>query len=252
MNPTSFLYWWPAVRDLGIPVPQTEVVEIEPASAEQLMEGCIVHNVEHDIDEFQPDCAPLYYRYADALLSAGHIGYPLFAKTDLVSGKHEYLATCYVPSEGELLPHVYRLLEEHAMAMFLELEGEVRAIVLREMLDLDAPFRAFNGLPIARERRYFVSSGEVECTHPYWPEGVLQFWGPTHPEPKNWNVQLSTLNREGAAEIALLTEYAERVGAALPGAWSVDFARARDGTWYLIDMAEAEHSWHPAHRQAVV
>ena len=26
---------------------------------------------------------------------------------------------------------------------------------------------------------------------------------------------------------------------------SVDFAQARDGTWYFIDMADARLSWHP-------
>lgn len=31
------------------------------------------------------------------------------------------------------------------------------------------------------------------------------------------------------------------------GYWSVDFAKGQDGTWYFIDMAEGDQSWHPRH-----
>ena len=33
----------------------------------------------------------------------------------------------------------------------------------------------------------------------------------------------------------------------LEGKWSVDFAKGKNGLWYLIDMALAENSYHMTH-----
>ena len=32
----------------------------------------------------------------------------------------------------------------------------------------------------------------------------------------------------------------------MKGYWSVDYWKAKDGRWILIDMAEGEKSWHPS------
>ena len=46
-------------------------------------------------------------------------------------------------------------------------------------------------------------------------------------------------------EIELLTEHAKQVAEKFKGFWSVDFCKAKDGRWILIDMAIGEDSWHP-------
>jgi hypothetical protein len=55
---------------------------------------------------------------------------------------------------------------------------------------------------------------------------------------------LKELNTESEIEVRILTNIAEMVGSVLPGSWSVDFAKDRDGKWWLIDIALAEQSWH--------
>ena len=249
-NPSSQTYWWPAVSDLRIPVPKTIIVPVY-GDAESLIGGCVVHDVEHDNNDIGPECAPLFYRWAAQLREAGqYLGYPLFARTDLVSGKHQYSSTCHVPDEGLLMNHIRAVLEEHAMALWMEPDSSVRGIVLREMLQLESLFVAFSGLPIAIERRYFVEGSRVVCHHPYWPQDAIQFYGKWE-EREGWREMLRALNEETPDEIALLSEYAERVGRALhEHRWSVDFAKAEDGIWYLIDMALAERSWHPEHEEA--
>jgi hypothetical protein len=64
------------------------------------------------------------------------------------------------------------------------------------------------------------------------------------PSEDDWEALLAEANREGD-EVTLLTDYAEKIGAVLPGWWSVDFMLGADGVWYFIDAAEGEKSWHP-------
>jgi len=54
------------------------------------------------------------------------------------------------------------------------------------------------------------------------------------------------MNNETEDEIKILTEYSKKASEVIEGYWSVDFCRAKKGDWYLIDMAEAEKSWHPS------
>lgn len=44
--------------------------------------------------------------------------------------------------------------------------------------------------------------------------------------------------------LMFLTIQAEIVGRAVPGYWSVDFCRHKNGAWYLTDMAEGDQSYH--------
>ena len=45
--------------------------------------------------------------------------------------------------------------------------------------------------------------------------------------------------------VRALTWESTRVARALSWFWSIDFARTRDGLWWLIDMAAGDQSWHP-------
>lgn len=92
-----------------------------------------------------------------------------------------------------------------------------------------------------KERRYFVSGAEIRCHHPYWPEEAFL----DHTNEGDWREKLADLNHESAEEIERLSGYARLIGAVLPeDSWSVDFAKTKDGKWYLIDMALAHESYH--------
>jgi len=60
-------------------------------------------------------------------------------------------------------------IEDNEMKFWMSEEYPPAAFMVREFLDLDASFKAFGGLPIAREWRIFASPEKVICYHPYWP-----------------------------------------------------------------------------------
>lgn len=224
MNITSMNYWYPKIVELGIPVPKTKIL------------------LEKDIFE--------WYKYLDEkmpvdemnqlLQAANEIGYPLFMRSDLNSGKHQFKDTCYVPDSMTLFKNLYGLLEDNAMK-----DQPMTSIVLREYIEPAWGFKAFKGLPIAPERRYFISHGEVICHHAYWVEDAIEFYGERRP-PNNWKALLKEMNTESTQEIMQLTSYALKVADAFPEQeLSVDFMKARDGRWILIDMASGQQSWHP-------
>jgi len=52
------------------------------------------------------------------------------------------------------------------------------------------------------------------------------------------------MNDQSADEVELLSGYANQVAGIFPEYWSVDFCKAKDGRWILIDMATGDRSWH--------
>ncbi len=211
----SMLIWWPRVKDLGIPVPRTEILD------------CFCKRGSGG-------------KFIADITAAGHrIGYPLFLRTDLASGKHGWDKTCYIPTPDVLIPHMYAVCEENDMAGFIGLNYQ--AIVLREFLPLHTAFKAFYGnMPINREFRLFVKDGEVICIHPYWPHDAIR----GHTKSKGWNQKLTQLQELSSRDEMILRNNAELVSSAIPGYWSVDFAQHKDGLWFLLDMATGAESFH--------
>jgi hypothetical protein len=100
-------------------------------------------------------------------------------------------------------------------------------------------------MPVNPERRYFVENGKVICRHPYWIQEAVEKGTKPEKLPENWREIATAMNIQTQEEIKLLTGYAEQVSKVLDGFWSVDFCKAKDGRWILIDMANGELSWHP-------
>jgi len=225
-NPSSLNFWYPKIKHLDIPMPRTEIIlhRKDPFAWWGFLDNEKL---------FQDDLKILYD-------TARRIGFPLFMRNDLTSGKHNWINTCYVPDESVLQWHLYRIVEDSALHDQL-----MTSIILREYIDLDSKFCAFKGFPVAPERRYFVDHGKVSCHHPYWIEAAIEFRHGSEPV-EGWEDMLIDMNTETDDEIALLTGYAEKIATVLKeGDWSLDFAKSKSGLWYFIDAAEAKKSWHP-------
>lgn len=177
---------------------------------------------------------------AKMLEVAGHFNYPLFLRTDFNSGKHDFRRTCYVKSEKDVISHAVALFEDTIMK-----DIYLSAYVFREFIPLFSPFKAFNELPISKERRYFVDEGKVLCHHHYWVEDAISFTLGKEPRD-NWKLKLQELNTESPEEIEVLSKMATTFAEKVEGSWSVDFAMTAKGDWILIDAAEALMSWHPS------
>ena len=225
MNRNSLMYWFPLIEDLGISVPETVCMTINRDEMLRVLDG--------------REGWPRFFE-GDVNQLAHVVGYPLFLRTDQASGKHGWETTCYVESEDVLLSRIMGVLDHNEANIFMGM-NPYETLVFREFVPLVSLFTAFQGLPIAKERRYFVKDGEVLCHHPYWIEDAVERGGP---KEENWRSLLAAMNKEGA-EIPILTLYSKEVSEVLEGYWSVDFAKAKAGWWFLIDCALGGRSWHP-------
>ena len=224
-DPNCLSYWFPKLLRSGVRVPETHVVTTD-VQLISILDGKI------------PDGhGELIRRLVEV---ADEIGYPCFLRTGQGSGKHEWERTCYLTDRSMIHRHVCALVEWSATVDFMGLPMNVW--VVREMLSLRTAFTAFHGFPVNKERRYFIRDGHVVCHHSYWPEDSIEFYGADKPE--NWRQRLAKLNRELPKEVEELSALAKRVAAHFDGYWSLDFAQTVDGTWYAIDMAEGDRSFH--------
>ncbi len=229
MDPNSMFIWLPVVERLGIPSPRTVLVPFDREAIQPVFYGEEAPRAKEEMEKLA--------------VAAAAFGFPLFLRTDLASGKHGWTRTCYAPDLASFVQHAFGVAEFNEIADLAGLDWT--GFALREFLELESTFTAFDGMPVARERRYFAEGGVVKCRHAYWFEGAIE--GSWRPKPPDWKERLAILNDE-STDPAELAEWASRVTHVLPGAWSVDFACLRDRRhWVLIDMALAHQSWHPEH-----
>ena len=225
-DPNSMYVWLPVVKNLRLPHPRTEMVYCGWRKMSEMIDGKRLSNEQ------------------EILSAAARIGYPLFLRSDLASGKHNWDDTCFVSGPDVLLHHVHAVIEFNLTVGIVGLDCV--GLALREYIELDSSFRAFQGMPVARERRYFAGQGNVRCHHPYWIEDAIANYGTAHKPmlPPDWRQRLVALNEEGA-EVKQLSKWAASVSQQLEGEWSIDFAHTKDKGWLLIDMALGAESWHP-------
>lgn len=217
----SLAYWFPKLEATGVRVPKTEWWTTD-ADFWPWADG----KESESASQFMKDLRQ----------RLGKWGYPAFLRTGHTSAKHSWNKSCYIEDEGRLGRCVFGLVE-FSLMQIMSLPLDTWAI--REMLDLDVRFNAFwGGMPVATERRYFIEAGSVVCSHPYWPAEAFER---THNKPTDWAARLSEMN---AVKAPRLDEPSAKVSESFLGAWSLDWARHSDGSWYAIDMAPAEVSYH--------
>ena len=238
VEPTSMLYWLPIVETLdGIRVPKTVLVPVDPLECFQCLDG--------NVDPF---------RDSEVGTNCELMGYPVFVRTDLFSGKHSWSNTCFVEDRGSLMPNLFRLLDESAMR-----DLEVNAIAIREYIPMATLFYAFYGkMPVNPEIRFFARDGKIECQHWYWiPDAIKKSGAPVFDlagsqiTESEWTHRLDFARQSMGTDekellkIELLNTMATVIAAQFEGYWSIDFCLSKTEGWVLIDMAEGDKSWHP-------
>jgi hypothetical protein len=217
----SLLYWHPKVRNLDIPQPQTEFILLSKKEYYATMDNMpksIIDKVDKVIEE--------------------KFKLPVFIRTDQASGKHSWKDTCYYTGE-KLGLHLFKICEANHCADVIGLP--FRGIVIREFIEMASEYTAFWGeMPVSPERRYFIKDGKILCHHHYWIREAIR-----NPSVENWEELSDEMNKQTEEEIKLLSFYAEQIIKVIDGFWSIDFCKAKNGKWYLIDMATGENSWHP-------
>lgn len=227
-------YWFPRIRDAGLPVPRTEIVHTDVALYD-LLDG-------KTPDGWDRFIASLYDAARGFAFPDVGESKPFFLRTGHTSGKHQWYRTCYV-GPGEYLSlehHVTALVEASALSSFFGLPASTWAV--RELIPTTPICRcdAYEGMPVVREFRFFADAERVAHVQPYWPpEAVLQ----GRPDRSGWLAALAGISRLGLDMRGWLGDLACRAAAAAEGFWSVDLLQAEDGKWWITDMARGEDSY---------
>ena len=220
-------YWYPKIKNLGVPMPRTVLLPYE--KMRETTKAVLYENKD------PPQHWNIYLEEVKA--AAETIGYPVFIRSDETSNKHDWVRSCYVEKPQDLEGHMLNIVEFVEM-MFLS-DLKVRGFVIREFIELDIKFTAFNGFPVAREFRFFVKEGKLQCWHPYWfPAAIVD------PSTEDYISILAEMEKLSEVGLELLTGYAEKIGSVLDEYWSIDFCRLADGTWAMTDMAVGPNSYH--------
>jgi len=226
---SSMLLWYPKLTKLPIPQVKTEIIE----TGHDVLSNCI----RKDCD--LPDT--IWKSLHDAMDKIRN--YPMFMRTDQASAKHSWKDTCFLPSKKDLKQHLYSLLEEHEMQ---NMAGELGydAIVFREFLELESSFTTdfYGDFPVNKELRCFIDNGKLVSIHNYWFEDAVE---QGHPHDLKWREKLKQLNNISKKDLQEIKEQLSEVNKVFKEYWSVDFAKSKEGIWYLIDMARGEVSYHP-------
>lgn len=243
-NPNSALYWYPRIEDtadeLNASVPDTEFVRYDFLESVSLMEGQM------------PETLP----WAEFVEAVEAIGWPAFIRTDQKSVKHAGPGA-YKATDPDDIPTIVAVLTDH----HVKANRHPAALMIREWVDVNAAFRAFDGLPIGRELRIFATPASAQCDHFYWPAEAIEdgrgepttMDGEDVIDSDRWRSLLGKLSDIHRTTLETLCEDAVTAAQSLNSnpdipdgtAWSVDFAEDTDGQWWLIDAALAEDSWHP-------
>lgn len=231
-DPNSALIWFPPIRDAGLRVPKTEFVEFDHESLWPILDGEGIRD-DFPMEKLKEACK--------------RIGYPVFIRTDLSSAKHDGPISFRAESDDDLWRCVCRTFEDNACK---DLASFVRAWMVREWIDIQSSFTAFGGLAIGREWRFFADQDKVICHHFYWPKDAFEGWG----IEDGWQDKLRELSTPLPPEfLDPLESWALKAVRSIGhDAWSIDFALDKGGTFWLIDMARAESSWHPKHEEVTV
>lgn len=229
IDKSSMLYWFPLIKDLDIPQPKTEILELTDDEVRMVQSSMFDENIFPSI---------ISERVAELIRKSFVL--PVFIRTDQASGKHDWKRTCFYDGSLDLAVNLMGVVEFNMMADILGLDWH--AIVVREYIPMKNLFTAFYGeMPVNPEIRFFIRDGKILCWHWYWTEDAMQ-----NVSDKFWREKLESEKKStGVSEIELLSDYAMKVAEVFPeGYWSVDFCKAKDGRWILIDMAEGQKSWH--------
>lgn len=219
-------YWFPILSSIpGVLVPRTEIVTTD-VDLTMLLDGDDPDGYEAFLDDLM-----------SAAIRVGAPESPFFLRSGHTSAKHSWRRTCFVEDAEDLVGHVTAIVGFSETADIVGLPTRTWAV--REFLQLEHDFTAFDGMPVAREFRCFFRDGEHICTHPYWP--IDSIWSASR---MDYASILEVTNRLSVFERVALDHIVSLVAPAFDGAWSLDLAHGCDGRFQAIDMAEMDRSFH--------
>lgn len=240
-SPNQFEYWYPHIVSLGIPTPKTQII---PLSSE------VIEAV------YRQEPLPQFAQLAEAAKLISQIEQifeswgvdALFLKNSLGSAKHMWKHTCHLPKHPSTPGLEHHILSHIGCNLYVWIDNNFilpTGIILRELLDVNTAFHAFEGTPITQEFRLFIEGGRVVGYQPYWPEDSI-----LDADVDDWREKLQGISLPSPELLLTMTRYAEQI--TLPHDWSVDFLIDKEGKPWLIDMALMKESFKASAEQGYV
>jgi hypothetical protein len=226
-------YWFPKLLKTGVPVPETVIIDT----------GTGIYDFYNLIDNQTPEIKEKLSNLINKIYNASlKVGTPFFLRTGILSGKHEWKDTCFVPDNkaSTLKNHIMHLVNASAIAF----PGQpVDVWAVRNMIETIPVFTAFWGrMPITKERRFFIENGKIKGHIPYWPKEAFEGEHTFKSSPK-WEKAIERLSRMEEGEEFEAISIIEKLAPEFEGAWSVDLLASKNNGWIVTDMALAHMSY---------
>lgn len=246
MDKNNIAFWHPILQRAEIPTPKTFTVTIPGVGRELMLHleekvplsGLVKAKGLKNIAEWA--------KGEMQTLSTREV----FIRSGLTSMKHSWGSTCMVNGARSIWKNLCNIAYE---SLIHDLDIDTWSI--REFLTLDYTLQAFNGMPVAREVRFFIHKGAILHEQAYWPALSVKEFNVSTLWDQHFR-QISDLNSvyvEDARDLALKVAHVFRDSGE---AWSVDVCmcamdprnenpliRQRSGMWFVTDMALAERSY---------
>jgi hypothetical protein len=223
---TNLVYWFPILQKIRMRVPRTSIVYSGDIKLSHLLDGEKPVNFETFMNRID--------------LALEDFKLPVFLRTGMTSDKHNWKNTCFLKDKRNLTRQIRNLIETSYLANIAGYPFNYDFWVIREMIETEPIFTYFAGeMPITKEFRFFIKNGKIQCFHPYWPDEAFQ--DDLSEEQKKKLKEIQKLDTKEKKELFLMTEYIAKF---FKDYWSVDFLKAKNRDWYVIDMAVGERSYH--------
>lgn len=224
----SMSYWWPKIKDLPIPKPETTIIPLDRSAYYKAL-----FDDNHEAGPPKGDFEKFY-------AAMEKYGYPVFMRTSHMSAKQQWDSTCFVKDKNSFARNFWTILEDN----YLAIDQIPGAIVFRKFIPMESYFTGwYHNFPINKEVRCHIEDGKMRCFHPYWPKEAM---AQAKPKDKHWEKKWNALSHMTKEDVTILNNLWPVVANTFKdeGWWSVDFAKGKDGIWYLIDMALGPVSYH--------
>lgn len=235
----KFSFWYPKIKDCGIPVPKSLIFDVPLQGNESLSEHFYMQRPQEDLAAIQAWVS----RTVLPKLKEEKMSPLLFIKNSVFSNKFD-ASTCLIMAEQ--LP--WALANINLAAACVDADGW-EELVVRERIHYNRSFTPciYNGLPLRPEFRVFFdfTKGSPIFTANYWD------WDYVYPhlfdatdkcvfmhEREHLTTMFNAYKDEAAA---IVFEHMKNVEG-LEGSWSIDVLLDERKQWWLIDMAVAEQS----------
>lgn len=233
----SMLYWYPRIKELDVPLPETELFSIDGTETTfEIQEGGL------DMDKLIETMQNIPVEDIQELVES--------LPTENAHIRSDWKASRLAGGEGRKITPEPKFIHEQVMHLIdsMAMTGfPSRSLVVREWIEVDELARSYDA-GICPEVRFIIDEGEVlgGFVDVYEDDFDRSF------SPEEAEEILDELEQRLENNYDQIESWAKAIAEELDDTgWSVDFIQDVDGNWHITDMAlyglywsEKKDKWH--------